>query len=156
MEKEFLMWFMNKILNPLIRLILNSPLHGLLSAGLLLITYRGRKSGREFTLPVQYTEAGQKIYIIPGMPEQKTWWRNLKGGLPVKLTLRGQVLNGEGLVLDPQNEAAEILTATELSLKRSAKLAKMYHVRTEVDGSLNAEDLRQAAEKMILVRVSLK
>jgi hypothetical protein len=149
------MWFMNNIVNPLMRLILNSPLHGMMSAGLLLISYRGRKSGKEYTLPVQYTQDGKKIYIIPGMPEQKTWWRNLKGGLPVRLTLRGQVVNGNGIILEQPRDAAEILTASELSLKRSAQLARMYGVRIEADGSLNTDDLQKLAEKIIITRVDL-
>ena len=84
------MWFMNKIINPLVRLILRSPLHKLVSSTLLLITYHGRKTGREYSLPVQYAQAGKNIYIVPGMPEQKTWWRNLKEAAPVQLTLRGR------------------------------------------------------------------
>ena len=149
------MWFMNTIINPLMRLILNSPFHGLMSAGLLLITYRGRKSGKQYTLPVQYTQDGKKIYIIPGMPEQKSWWRNLKGGLPVRLTLRGQVVNGNGIILEQPRDAAEILTASELSLKRSTQLARMYNVRIEADGGLNSDDLRKLAEKIIITRVDL-
>ena len=72
------LWFMNKIANPLVCLVLRSSLHRLMSATLLLITYRGRKTGREYSLPVQYAQAGNLIYIMPGLPEQKTWWRNLK------------------------------------------------------------------------------
>jgi hypothetical protein len=77
------MWFMNKFVNPLVRLILRSPLHGLMDGSLLLIIYRGRKSGKDYTLPVQYARDGSTIYIVPGMPEKKTWWRNLRGGAPV-------------------------------------------------------------------------
>ncbi len=149
------MWFMNKILNPLIGLILRSPLHRMLSAGLLLITYRGKKSGQEYTLPVQYLQSGNQIYIIPGMPEKKTWWRNLKGGLPVKLTLRGQAVNGYGLVLEQPRDAVEIGSVTELALKRSAQLAKMLQVRLEADGSPKAADLQQLVEKIILTRIDL-
>ncbi len=79
------MWFMNKIANPLMRLILRSPLHGILGLPLLLITYRGCKSGKEYSLPVQYAQDEHTIYIVPGTPEKKTWWRNLRGGAPVKL-----------------------------------------------------------------------
>jgi hypothetical protein len=149
------MWFMNKILNPLLGLILRSPLHGMLSAGLLLITYRGKKSGKEYTLPVQYLQSGNQIYIIPGMPEKKTWWCNLKGGLPVKLTLRGQLVHGNGLVLEQSRDAVEIRTVTELALKRSARLAKTLQVRLEADGSPNAADLQQLVEKIILTRIDL-
>ncbi len=82
------MWFMNNIANPFVRLILRSPFHRLMSADLLLITYQGRKSGKSYTLPVQYGQRDRTIYIVPGSPEQKTWWRNLRGGLPVQVVLR--------------------------------------------------------------------
>jgi deazaflavin-dependent oxidoreductase (nitroreductase family) len=149
------MWFMNKIANPFVRLLLRSPMHGLMSAALLLITYRGRKSGKEYTLPVQYVQAGRIIYIIPGMPEQKTWWRNLKGGLPVNLTLRGQPVSGNGRLLDPQADAAEIVTSVGLCLQHSPALAKIYNVRVEADGSSNADDLRKVAGKIIIIRIDL-
>ncbi len=78
------MWFMNKIANPFVKLILRSPLHGWMSAAVLLITYRGRKSGKEYTLPVQYVQDGNNVYIVPGFAEKKTWWRNLKGGADLR------------------------------------------------------------------------
>ena len=59
------MWVMNHFANPIIRLVLRSPLHGLFSGSLALITYRGRKSGKEYTIPVQYVQGGEKVYIVP-------------------------------------------------------------------------------------------
>jgi len=150
------MWFMNNIANPFVRLILRSPLHRLLSAALLLITYRGRKSGKAYTLPVQYVQTGHTLYIVPGMPERKTWWRNLKGGLPVQLTLRGQVLNGNGRLLDPQRDAAEIVIGLGHYFRRFPPSAQMRHVRAEANGALNVEDVAKAAEGMVMIRVELE
>jgi deazaflavin-dependent oxidoreductase (nitroreductase family) len=150
------MWFMNKIANPFVRLILRSPLHGLFSATLLLITYRGRKSGKEYTLPVQYVRSGKTIYIVPGMPEQKTWWRNLKGGLPVKISLRGQILNGEGRLLDSQNDSTEAATGFGLYLQCFPSLVKYHNVLIEADGAFNTDDLCKASSKTVIVRVDLK
>src|SRR5262245_26793300 len=79
-KKDSAMWFMNKFANPFVKLILRSPLHGLMSAAVLLVSYRGRKSGKKYTLPVQYVQDGNNIYIVPGYPEKKTWWHNLEGG----------------------------------------------------------------------------
>ena len=84
------MWFMNNFANPFVRLILRSPFHGLLRADLLLIKYQGRKSGKYFTLPVQYARCDRTIYILPGSPGQKTWWRNFRTGLPVQVVLHGK------------------------------------------------------------------
>ena len=150
------MWFMNKIINPLMRLMLRSPLHGWMSAAVLLITYRGRKSGQEHTLPVQYVQDASNIYIVPGYAEKKTWWHNLKGGLEVRLRLKGQTLSGYGTLLQPEAEAEEILRAFGLYLQRFPASANLHHVRLAADGQPNLEDLREAVKAIKLVRVQLE
>jgi len=77
-------WFMNHLVNPFVRFILRSPFHRLFSGSIMLITYQGRKSGKAYTLPVQYARTGNTLNIVPGAAETKTWWRNLRGGAPVR------------------------------------------------------------------------
>jgi len=149
------MWFMNKIANPFVRLILRSPLHAWMSAALLLITYRGRKSGREFTLPVQYVQDGGHVYIVPGYAEKKTWWRNLKGGADVQVTLKGQTRPGRGTLLERESDAAEILKAFGLYLRQYPPSAKIHNIRVEADGQPNPDDLREAAKDILMIRVKL-
>ena len=146
------MWFMNNIANPFVQLILKSPLHGLFSAALLLITYRGRKTGKEYTLPVQYAQDGKHIYIIPGAPEQKTWWRNLKGGADVRLVVRGKVMQGKAVVLAQESD---IVKGLELYLRQFPALAKSHNIRVEADGTFNAGDLQTAAANVVMIRVGL-
>jgi hypothetical protein len=54
----------NRTANPVVRLVLRSPLHGLLSSGLITVT--GRRSGREFTFPVGYEQRGDSVRITVG------------------------------------------------------------------------------------------
>lgn len=149
------MWFMNKIANPLVRLVLRSPLHTLMSGTLLIITCCGRRTGQEYSLPVQYAQAGNIIYIIPGMPEQKTWWRNLKEAAPVQLTLRGQNLTGNAVVLKPEADPEAILAGFGVYLRRFPALLKSHHISFEADGSYNPTELRLAAMQAVLIRVEL-
>ena len=149
------MTFMNKIVYPMVRLILRSPLHGLMSSSLLIISCCGRKTGREYHLPVQYAQAGNIIYIVPGMPEQKTWWRNLNDAAPVKLTLRGQSLAGNAVVLKAESDADAIMAGFDVYLRRFPAIAKVNHISQAVDGSFNAEELREAAAKAVIIRVKL-
>lgn len=79
---------MNRVVNPLIKLVLRSPLHGLLSGRLALITVAGRRSGRTFTIPVLYEQAAETVRIEVGWPERKLWWRNLRREGPVRLLLK--------------------------------------------------------------------
>lgn len=76
---------LNRTGNVLMRLLLRSPLHGLASRRLALITVTGRRSGRRFTIPVGYRRDGASAKIQVGRPKSKLWWRNLRGGAPVEL-----------------------------------------------------------------------
>ena len=79
-----------KIINPVISLLLRSPLHSLVSDSVLLLTFTGSKTGREYTTPVGYwVEDGNLIVTT-----QSQWWRNLKGGQPVSVYVRGQRRDG--------------------------------------------------------------
>jgi deazaflavin-dependent oxidoreductase (nitroreductase family) len=149
------MWFMNKIANPFVRLVLRSPLHGLFSAALLLIAYRGRKTGKQYSLPVQYVQDANHIYIIPGAPEQKIWWRNLQAGAPVQVTLRGKTLTGNGILLKQDTDAEIILKGFGLYLQRFPALVKFYNVRSEANNTFNPEDVCKAAERVVMIRVEL-
>jgi hypothetical protein len=79
--------------------LLCSPVHRLASGSLLLITYRGRRSDRHFTIPVMYAEREGTLTIFVGHPERKTWWRNLRGGAEVEVRLRGQRLRGHAQIV---------------------------------------------------------
>jgi hypothetical protein len=58
----------------------------------------GRRSGREFTFPVNYYMEGDRARINVGWPDQKLWWRNLRGeGGPVRLRIRGAEKTGHAV-----------------------------------------------------------
>lgn len=62
---------------------------------LTVVTYRGRRSGREFSTPVAYTHRGSTVAITVAIPERKKWWRNFTGeGGPLSLELPEGVRTG--------------------------------------------------------------
>src|SRR4051794_30864204 len=83
----------NRVLRPLLR----SRFHGRLSKKLLLISVMGARSGRIHTFPVNYTEHDGVITIGVGAPGRKRWWRNLTGGAPVRVWLRGTERSGRAV-----------------------------------------------------------
>jgi hypothetical protein len=98
---------MNRTVNPVLRRVLRSPAHRLVSGRVALITYTGRKTGRQHTIPVFYRDKGGEVTIAVGWPERKVWWRNLTGeGGPVRLVVQGQELNGHAVATrDPGRDA---------------------------------------------------
>jgi deazaflavin-dependent oxidoreductase (nitroreductase family) len=142
---------MQTVMNPLMGLILRSPLHSLMSGSTALITVRGRKSGSPYTLPVQYVQDEQTVYILPGSPERKTWWRNLRGGAEVTLRLRGRQCQAPAELLTGANS----IDALQVYYRRFPTSARLAHVRVTPEGSFDTNDLAAAAERAVVVRVKL-
>jgi len=88
----------NRTANPLVKAVLSSPLHPMLSRDLALITVTGRRSGRRYTFPVGYNQDGDRIRVNVGWPERKSWWRNLTDGGRVEMRIRGQRRAGHARV----------------------------------------------------------
>ena len=86
----------NRAINPLVRRVLRSPAHGLLSGHLALLSVTGRRSGRTFTFPVGYDRDGDRVTIGVDWPERKRWWRNLLEPAPVEIWLAGVRRTGTG------------------------------------------------------------
>ena len=149
-------WFMNKIANPFVHLILSSPLNGWMSSSLLLITYQGRKSGKKFTIPVQYVQSDNYLYILPGAADQKIWWRNLRGGAPVEVTLRGNHLQAFAEVLTCDEDSGIIEEALKLFLGRFPAATRLHSIKLHANGTMDEEDLRRASTSVVLVRVHIK
>src|SRR5947209_10566437 len=81
--------FMNRSVNPLIKVVLRTPLlHRVLSGRLAVITVRGRHTGRHFTIPVVYEQRAETVRIHVSWPERKRWWRNLRREGRVTILLR--------------------------------------------------------------------
>lgn len=84
------------IINPLVRWVLRSPLHDLLSQWVALLNVTGRRSGATFVVPVQYAQDGDMLSLVSRRSRQ--WWRNLESGADVKVTLRGEEHPGRAAV----------------------------------------------------------
>jgi F420H(2)-dependent quinone reductase len=105
---------LNRTGNPLVRLVLRSPFHSLLSGNLALITITGRKSGREHTFPVAYKQDGDNVTVTVGWPERKRWWRNLEEpGAPVQIRLRGTTQTGHALAHGTEAKGVQVTIRLE-------------------------------------------
>ena len=115
-------------------LLLRSRLHGLLSGGLMLVTVTGRRSGRRYTTPVNYVRRDDVLTVFSR--SERTWWRNLRGGAPVTVRLKGHDLEtfGEVVAAPPEVVAAELAAARGLPPEKAARLAQdMVMVRIQLD-----------------------
>jgi len=93
------------VINPIMTVLLRSRFHGRVSKHLILLTFTGRKSGKQFTTPVGYNRAGDTLYVVTESP----WWNNLRGDAPVTVLLEGQERRGRAEAFpDPERVARTI------------------------------------------------
>ncbi len=112
-----------KLQNPFMKWLLRSPFHFIFSRMYLLLTFTGRKSGKIYTTPVQYTQDGDTLYIITSAGY--TWWKNLRGGADVALRLRGQTVTGRAETADDPSRVSAFIEKVypSLSAERRERFA---------------------------------
>jgi hypothetical protein len=71
--------------NPVLRLLMNSPLHCVVDSSVLLLHVTGRKTGRRYDIPVNYADIDGRLMVVT----VAGWRANLRGGAEVEVTLRG-------------------------------------------------------------------
>ncbi len=139
------MWY-NTIMHWLIR----SPLHFFVSKNMMLLTYTGRKSGAEFTLPVSYLPIGETIYSLSS--RERVWWRNLRAAAPVNLRLQGKDVPAQGQAIEDQAEVAQDLIRY---FKHMPRMAGYLGIPLGADGQPDPEALARVASERVIVRFRL-
>ena len=135
--------------NKTMQFILRSPLHSMVSKTVLLITFTGRKSGKTYTTPVDYSQDGDQVTIFT----HASWWKNLRSGAPVTLRLRGREFQG---VAEPVAEDKQAVAAgLSAHLKKVPSDARYYGVSFDDQGNPNPEQVARAAQTAVMVRLRL-
>jgi deazaflavin-dependent oxidoreductase (nitroreductase family) len=141
-------FFMN-VGNHFMKAILRSPFHGLASRSTMLVTFKGRKSGRQFTTPVNYVQEGQTL-IVTSM-KSRTWWKNLRGENELTILLRGKTVVAHGIVVEDEQGVEEGLNAL---LEKAPQYSTYFGVRL-VEGKPNKEDILQESKRRVVIKLSM-
>jgi len=140
-----------KLYNPIVNWLLRSPLHVLLSNSIMLITFAGRKSGKTYTTPVNYVWDDDHTLLVVS-PCSRHWWRNLCGGAPVRVYVRGQTLKGVGRTFEAEKAVEEggLLTM----LQKVPAYRRYWRVELDAkDHPKGPQDLLRIARDKTLIRI---
>ena len=138
-------WVVRSILNPLAKGILRSPLHGIMSRRLLLITFAGRKSGKPHTTHISYVQQGNTLLLGVGGP----WWKNLRGGVAGQVRVRGKTYTGRAEVW---TDEASMSRAYRTILAQNPTQARFMGITATADGQRASHIIQQGAA---VVEISL-
>lgn len=145
-------WAFKYIMNPLMKTILRSPLHGLVSGRLILLTFPGRKTGKEYTIPVGYDREGDALWVFTFSP----WWKNMQEPTPVQVRLQGERYQATAEAVTDQDVIARRIVQTIKN--RGAAFAKqVYRLDVESVADVSPDDpaVRAAAAGRVFIRIEL-
>lgn len=141
-------------LNPVVRWVLRSPLHWLASGGLVLLTIRGRRSGREYQIPVGYQRDADDLVVMVSHAHTKQWWRNFREPGEVGLHLRGRPTTGTAVVTDPASD--EFRERTEATFRRLPLMGAQFGIRFDRHEGLREDQLAHLRRTCAVVRIALQ
>lgn len=140
-----------KLVNPVMRAVLRSPLHSPVSGSLLLLYFKGHKSGRRFEIPVAYHDLGDgALTVFTG----STWQHNFEGRAPVASRLRGRLRRGRAeRIADP----AQVATAFQQVLSRIGwRKARRLGLELTVDREPTYDELLSVTPGQAIIRLHLE
>jgi hypothetical protein len=138
-----------RLWNPVMRRLLDSPVHWPLSRWFAVLAWRGRKTGREHSSPVSYVREGKTVFVTTG----DKWWRNLEGGAPVKMRIAGRPQQGTAEpILDAEGRAEH-----ERLFRDHPWFRILAGIPRSADGGPDPTAVAQAvASGRVLVRIQLE
>ncbi len=124
-----------RIANPVVRGVLGSPLHRILSGALVVLEYRGRRTGRAYRIPLQYAETARgTIVVLAVQPERKLWWRSFAPPARAVVLVAGEERAMTGRLLGG-DERREALVAYLARFPRAARALSLG--RDPIDAALD-------------------
>ena len=142
-----------RVLNPVIKAVLRSPLHRLGSKTIALLRFRGRISGREFVTPLSYVRNDQTVWFLSD--HSTNWWKNFReGDVPVSIEIARTTVNGTARLWDGDtDELREHVSRYLCALPRDAKVAgiKLDQNNVPIEASLV-----KVAPTLVMVQVELE
>jgi hypothetical protein len=114
----------------------------------MLITFTGRKSGRQFTTPVTYMQDGDTIIFF----SNQRWWKNLDGGAPVTLRVKGRAIAG---IAVPSTDVPTMVQAARAFLAaKGIKKASMIGLDIDTTRMPTDAELAAALQQHVVVKVT--
>jgi deazaflavin-dependent oxidoreductase (nitroreductase family) len=137
---------------PIIRWSLRRGSGGPLARNLLLLRFRGRRSGIWRTTPVGYARDGDVVVIVTS--PSYTWWKNIGDGADVDVRLDGAWSQGRARIVGPEDAAYDETVALQVRL-RGPRMLRGFGVAVDDAGVVAPADRALGGERAHIVRVEL-
>ncbi len=96
--------------NPVLRVLLRAPVLGSAAKDLMVVSFSGRKTGKQYSIPLSAHQIDGTLYAISGAP----WKNNFRGGATAQVlhggkttTMRGELIGEHATVADLAHRASQ-------------------------------------------------
>ena len=141
-------WF---LINPFVAWLASSPFHFMISHQLLIIQFEGRKSGKQYLVPVSYHKHGSCYTCVT--LRSNIWWRNLKELSHTKIRLKGKLIDAQ-VDLEFKDDLVVENTLRDLVTKNRVD-AYFAKIKLTKNGDPDLEDLAKAAKLHTVLRFTV-
>ena len=143
---------MANLSNTFMCLLLRSPLHGILSSGMMVLTYKGRKTGRQISVPIGYYVQPDGSLLSTSL-RSRTWWRNLRGGATVALHLKGRSRKAFGEAMEAP---IDVMKGLDDLFHQKPNLARAFGIQIGPEGHPDSVDLQRLGNERVVVRFEIE
>lgn len=130
--------------NRLIALMLRTPLvQRVVGRTFALLIVTGAKTGRRYTVPVQYLSRNGEFVV--GTLRTRQWWKNVRHHPDIEMRIAGTWVSGRARIAsdDEERSLLQDLLATE------PKFAKFYGLEPDESGMVPDEDVERLLEHLV-------
>jgi hypothetical protein len=139
-----------RVVNPVLRTLLRTPLLGAFGRELMVVSFNGRKTGRRYSIPVSAHHIGDQLYALVGAP----WKRNFRNGTTADVlhngkttAMHGDLIEDPAAVADLYHRAAESYGA--------AKAQRSFGMKFRDQQVPTLEDFTEAVQREKLAAIRL-
>ena len=127
-----------KVANRIVGTLLRTPgVSSGMGKRLVIINVTGRKSGKQYSVPVAYTRQDETLLV--GTPF--AWARNMRTGEPVEIILQGKRRQADVQVISDEDG---VVAAYDTICRDNRQFAKFNNISLGQDGAPRPDDLHAA------------
>src|SRR5664279_1625127 len=104
-----------RTVNPILRLLLRTPVLGAGRKTMMVLSFAGRKSGKRYSIPVSAHQIDKDLFALAGA----AWRLNFRGGAPADVLHEGKKTTMQGVLIEDPATVANL----------SRRVAESYGVK---------------------------
>jgi hypothetical protein len=139
-----------RLVNPLLSSLLRTPLAGPAGKQLMVLSFTGRKTGRQFSIPVSAHVIDNDLYALTGA----AWKQNFRGGAAAQVVHDGKTTAMRGELITDRAVVSDLFVrcAQSYGVKRAQRMIGLKFREQRIP---TLEEFAEAVDRLHLAAVKL-